>query len=72
MGTLIASYSIASIGGNVERLQKERFALQTRMVTLDATSPHYQLYEDRKRALEASISKAQADEDDARKRLKKP
>ena len=71
VGESIATYAVASIGRNVDKFEKDLFALEMKMVDVDDADPRYNIFKKRKEALEKSIQKAKSDEAEARKRLKK-
>ncbi len=71
VGDSIATYAVASMGRNVDKFEKDLFALEMKMVDIDSTDPRYILFSKRKHALEQNIKQAKSDEEEARKRLKK-
>ena len=71
VGESIATYAVASIGRNVDKFEKDLFALEMKMVDVAESDPRHNILKKRKLALEQCIQQAKSDEEEARKRLKK-
>ena len=71
VGDSIATHAVASVGRNLMKHQRELFAVQLKMASMDESTELHQLHAGRKKELERCIEKVEADEEAARKRLKK-